>query len=278
MTQLANIGPCPLTTSNVFRTTHRRVSFPQTQTMPMPGYVFRDGQPIPDSDPKSQPDGGQLGTSSTDMTRVSTSTSSAMNTPTSSAADGDHPTDSHALANADHDHKGAAQVNEHETVKNLGWNHHPNDVPDLVGGLDNEELWTLIRRFNKQMYHVKATTAPLLGGLDLNIADEDEFSPDKLRANVERLYMTVIIGLMGFGKHIARLRSWREPRRTGAFAAVIFLCFCGNANLRLTCCSGLCSSLDLQPTGPHIFDNPYCPHCISPISPGPVSPCTARSR
>ncbi|KAI4278492.1 MAG: hypothetical protein LQ337_000975 [Flavoplaca oasis] len=188
--------------------------------MPMPGYVFRDGQPIPDSDPKSQPDGGQLGTSSTDMTRVSTSTSSAMNTPTSSAADGDHPTDSHALANADHDHKGAAQVNEHETVKNLGWNHHPNDVPDLVGGLDNEELWTLIRRFNKQMYHVKATTAPLLGGLDLNIADEDEFSPDKLRANVERLYMTVIIGLMGFGKHIARLRSWREPRRTGAFAAV----------------------------------------------------------
>ena len=245
--------------------------------MPMPGYVFRDGQPIPDSDPKSQPDGGQLGTSSTDMTRVSTSTSSAMNTPTSSAADGDHPTDSHALANADHDHKGAAQVNEHETIKNLGWNHHPNDVPDLVGGLDNEDLWTLIRRFNKQMYHVKATTAPLLGGLDLNIADEDEFSPDKLRANVERLYMTVIIGLMGFGKHIARLRSWREPKRTGAFAAVIFLCFCGNANLQLTGYSGLCSGLDLQPTGPYIFDDPCCPHRISPISPVPVSPCTARS-
>ncbi|KAI4227753.1 MAG: hypothetical protein L6R36_002173 [Xanthoria steineri] len=184
--------------------------------MPMPGYVFRDGQPIPDSE---QQDGGYLATSSTDMTRVSTSTSSAMSTPTSSATDGDHPTDSHALANADHDDKGAAQVNGDDSIKNLGWNEHPKDVPDLVGGLDNEELWTLIRRFNKQMYHVKATTAPLLGGLDLNIADEDEFSPDKLRANVERLYMTVIIGLMGFGKHIARLRSWREPRRTGAFAA-----------------------------------------------------------
>ncbi len=185
--------------------------------MPMPGYVFRDGQPIPDSDLKHQPEGVRPG-SSTDMTRVSTSTSSAMNTPTSSA--GDHPTDSHALANADHDEKGAAQHNLHDGVKDLGWNDHPKDVPTLVAGLDNEELWTLIRRFNRQMYHVKATTAPLLGGLDLEIADEDEFSPDKLRANVERLYMTVIIGLMGFGKHIARLRSWREPRRTGAFAAV----------------------------------------------------------
>ncbi|KAL9601571.1 MAG: hypothetical protein Q9219_002405 [cf. Caloplaca sp. 3 TL-2023] len=190
--------------------------------MPMPGYVFRDGQPIPDSDLKERHEGVRPG-SAADLTRVSTSTSSAMDTPTSSATDGDHPTDSHALANADHDEKGAAQVNEHDKVKDLGWNEHPKEVPDLVGGLDNEDLWTLVRRFNKQMYHAKATTAPLLGGLDLNIADEDEFSPDKLRASVERLYMTVIIGLMGFGKHIARLRSWREPRRTGAFAAVYAL-------------------------------------------------------
>ena len=67
---------------------------------------------------------------------------------------------------------------------------------------------------------MKAIKDKPLGGLDLNIADEDEFSPDKLRANIERLYMTVIIGVMGFGKHIARLRSWREPRRTAAFCTV----------------------------------------------------------
>jgi hypothetical protein len=73
------------------------------------------------------------------------------------------------------------------------------------------------------MYHVKAIPPPPPGGLDLNIADEDEFSPDKLRANIERLYMTVIIGLIGFSKQIARLRSWREPRRTAAFCAVYFL-------------------------------------------------------
>lgn len=69
------------------------------------------------------------------------------------------------------------------------------------------------------MYHVKEVTKPVPGNLDLNIADEEEFSPDKLRANFERLYMTVIIGLMGFGKQIVRLRSWRERRRTAAFCA-----------------------------------------------------------
>lgn len=72
------------------------------------------------------------------------------------------------------------------------------------------------------MYHVKAVPEAPPGGLDLQVANEDEFSLDKLRANVERLYMTVIIGLITFAKHIARLRSWREPRRTAGFAAVYF--------------------------------------------------------
>lgn len=73
------------------------------------------------------------------------------------------------------------------------------------------------------MYHVKELTRPVPGNLDLNIADEEEFSPDKLRATIERLYMTVLIGLLGAVKHIARLRSWRESRRTAAFAAVYFI-------------------------------------------------------
>jgi len=73
------------------------------------------------------------------------------------------------------------------------------------------------------MYHVKEVTKPVPGNLDLNIADEEEFSPDKLRANFERLYMTVIIGLMGSGNHIARLRSWREARRTTAFCSAYAL-------------------------------------------------------
>ena len=206
----------------------------------MPGYVFRDGGPIPDSDLKDpqQQANHQPGatprmeradevpvsrTSTSNISINSNSVASIMNTPTSSASASNAPSDSHALASADdHEIKGAVQMNHEEgEVRDMGWNDHPADVPTpLVGGLPNEELWTLVRRFNKQMYHVKATNDPILAGLDLNIVDEDEFSPDKLRSNIERLYMTVIIGMMGFGKQIARLRSWREPQRTGAFCAV----------------------------------------------------------
>ena len=85
------------------------------------------------------------------------------------------------------------------------------------------------------MYHVKAIPKAPPGGLDLNIADEDEFSPDKLRANIERLYMTVIISLMGLGNHVARLRSWREPRRTAAFCAAYFLAWLVGCLVPLSC-------------------------------------------
>ncbi|KAI9760589.1 MAG: hypothetical protein M4579_001558 [Chaenotheca gracillima] len=149
------------------------------------------------------------------------------------------PTLSHELAVSDHEEKGAAQQgHDAAEVKDLGWHDDPEHVPaPVVGGLPNEELWVLIRRFDKairmeslangrdaqQMYHVKAIKEAPMGGLDLNIADEEEFSPDKLRANLERLYMTVIIGLAGFAKHIARLRSWKETRRTAAFCTAYFI-------------------------------------------------------
>ena len=67
---------------------------------------------------------------------------------------------------------------------------------------------------HQQIYHVKETPRAAPGNLDLNISDEEEFSPDKLRSNVERFYMEVIIRLLGAVKHVARLRSWRERRRT----------------------------------------------------------------
>lgn len=185
--------------------------------MPTPGYVFKDGGPIPDDDlAEHQSSQVILG----DTSRTSTTNSSMLNTPRSSTSALNAPSDSHTLANMEHEEKGAAQINDSDEVKDLGWNADPENVSNFVGGLSNEELWTLVRRFNKQMYRVKATLDLPPGGLDLNIVQEDDFSPDKLRSNIERLYMTVIIGLMGFGKHIARLRSWREPRRTAAFAVV----------------------------------------------------------
>lgn len=89
--------------------------------------------------------------------------------------------------------KGAAQREHDAEVVNLGWHEPKREIAEpLVGGMDNEELWLLVRRFNKQIYHVKQYDRQVPGNLDLNIADEEEFSPDKLRANVERLYMTVV--------------------------------------------------------------------------------------
>ena len=44
-----------------------------------------------------------------------------------------------------------------------------------------------------------------------------------MRASIERLYMTVGVGFLQTVKHIARLRSWRETRRTAWFAGVYFV-------------------------------------------------------
>jgi len=60
------------------------------------------------------------------------------------------PTDSHALALEDHEEKGASQeIHNEPEVKDLGWDEKPEHVPQpLVGGIPNEELWVLVRRFN----------------------------------------------------------------------------------------------------------------------------------
>ncbi|KAL9108328.1 MAG: hypothetical protein Q9227_006927 [Pyrenula ochraceoflavens] len=206
--------------------------------MPTPGYVFKDSGTTPPEE-KSQEDvelKREKSPSEDPPAKESPKTPQSPRSPLEEKS-----TDSHALATEDHEIKGAAQrAGKDENVTDLGWRANSKDVETLVGGLPNEELWTLVRRFNKvelsmsrclwqttdsiqQMYHVKAIKTAPLGGLDLFVADEDEFSPDKLRSNIERLYMTVGIGVITFGKHIARLRSWREPRRTGGFCAVYFL-------------------------------------------------------
>ncbi len=93
------------------------------------GLVFKDLMPIPDTDPNEVE-----GKATTIL---------------------DAPTESHALAleaaNGNHPAEmGAAQVEHEEEVVNLGWNEPKELVSNpLVGGLPNEELWLLVRRFNK---------------------------------------------------------------------------------------------------------------------------------
>ncbi|KAI0937422.1 hypothetical protein AcV5_005335 [Taiwanofungus camphoratus] len=114
-------------------------------------------------------------------------------------------------------------------VKDVGWNRDPAQLPPtLVHGLSNDDLFALIRRFNKQIYHVKAIPPPPQGQLDLDISKDEEFSPDKLRAHLERLYMTVLVDIAAFAKHIARVRSWNEPRRTAWFCIAYYVAWLSN--------------------------------------------------
>tara|TARA_R110002003_G_scaffold44_6_gene3239 strand:+ start:15453 stop:15758 length:306 start_codon:yes stop_codon:yes gene_type:complete len=93
------------------------------------GVVLKDLLPLPDTDP-TQHEG-----TTTTLT--------------------DAPTESHALAmdaaKAVHPAEaGAAQVQHQEEVVDLGWNEPKEHVAKpLVGGLSNEDLWLLVRRFNK---------------------------------------------------------------------------------------------------------------------------------
>jgi len=67
------------------------------------------------------------------------------------------PTLSHALAEAAANNPeevmeetGHAQVDHEDEVVDLGWNEPASQIANpLIGGMKNEDLWLLVRRFNK---------------------------------------------------------------------------------------------------------------------------------
>lgn len=95
------------------------------------GVVYKDLLPIPAEDPRQEE-----GASSTIT---------------------DKPTESHALAveaAKNPETPGAAQMAHGDEVVDLGWNEPKEKVEEpLVGGLGNEDLWLLVRRFNKVNRH-----------------------------------------------------------------------------------------------------------------------------
>ncbi|PVH73443.1 hypothetical protein DL98DRAFT_469265 [Cadophora sp. DSE1049] len=134
--------------------------------------------------------------------------------------------DSHELSRASEiegalqDHK--AQIDGE--VRDIGWHKANVEIPDpLIGGLSNGQLFAMIRRFNKDVFAVKAVSPYVARGLDLNDAWSDEYATDKLTLHLQRLYLSIVLGLASFGKQVSRLRSWKETRRTSAFCAVYFM-------------------------------------------------------
>lgn len=129
------------------------------------------------------------------------------------------PTDSHALAqesvaNIDPQLKDEERYIEHNTLQaaTSGWNSETASPIQSYAGIRNGDLWTLIRRFNKQIFHVKRIDKQPLSNLDMNIAAGEDITAEKVQAHAERFYMTVVVSLVALYKHIALLRSWRDNR------------------------------------------------------------------
>ncbi|KAI1038315.1 hypothetical protein LB505_007857 [Fusarium chuoi] len=106
-------------------------------------------------------------------------------------------------------------------VKDMGWDDdwmRPEDC--TIDGIKNEDMWLLVRRFNKRVFHLKHAPDHPEDEMDFNVAAEEQFSPNKLRAQIERLYVGAILGFVMFRQHLSRIQSWREPRRTSCFCLV----------------------------------------------------------
>ena len=63
----------------------------------------------------------------------------------------DGPTDSHVLSQIEPDEKGLVQqADDSADVTDLGWNNPTDHIEEpFIAGLANEDLWMLIRRFDK---------------------------------------------------------------------------------------------------------------------------------
>ena len=83
-------------------------------------------------------------------TAIVASEESVVNEETDGSAKQEYPTDSHELAQ-NHEGSGAAETEQRKgcEVADLGWDKEPEEIPSLFLDYTNDELWTLIRRFNQ---------------------------------------------------------------------------------------------------------------------------------
>ncbi|TVY71441.1 hypothetical protein LSUE1_G007673 [Lachnellula suecica] len=129
--------------------------------------------------------------------------------------------DSHDIAHQQFDNKGEAQMMPREEIRDLGWHKKPSEMSgQFINGIPNDTIFAMIRRFNKDVFDVEAMPPGKSTGLDLTEAWDNNHASDKMTLHLQRAYLSIILGLKSFGNHVARLRSWKETRRTAAFCTV----------------------------------------------------------
>lgn len=136
--------------------------------------------------------------------------------------------DSHELAHDNPAIQGAvtnhAAVGTAGRVTDIGWHMDTAMIPDpLIEGIPNGTLFSYIRRFNKDVFDVRSVPMDVTSGLDLNESWAPDYATEKIPLQLQRLYLTLALGIASLIRQMARLRSWRETRRTAAFCAAYTL-------------------------------------------------------
>jgi hypothetical protein len=70
------------------------------------------------------------------------------------------------------------------------------------------------------VFDVRSVPMEVTSGLDLNEAWAPDYVTEKIPLQLQRLYLTYVLGFASLMRHTARLRSWRETQRTATFCAV----------------------------------------------------------
>lgn len=114
--------------------------------MSTPGYVFRDGGVTPPLHPDDVNTQAHEVLAQQEQ-HIQPSTAISVHAPLAQGTSA-----SHELAVSNHEILGTVQqAGKEDSLTNLGWqdNHAFTAAPQLIGGIDNEDFFTLLRRFNK---------------------------------------------------------------------------------------------------------------------------------
>lgn len=100
----------------------------------------------------------------------------------------------------------------------------------IINGIEDDQLWTMLRRFNMQVSQVLSPPTSLpesQSHLDLrpSTLPTVPFNSDALKNNAERVYASAGVATIVFVREMQRLMSWdrQERRRTLAFAISYFV-------------------------------------------------------
>ncbi|GAA5955708.1 hypothetical protein JCM8115_006830 [Rhodotorula mucilaginosa] len=120
-----------------------------------------------------------------------------------------------------------AQVEKQKADKRELYGEAPKGT--IVPGMEDDKLWTMLRRFDAQVLHTLTPPTSLPKGepdLRPSTLPAVPFEPDLLKGNLMRVYATVgVWGIYG-ARELMRLMSWapENRRRTAIWCTAYFIC------------------------------------------------------